>query len=152
MTGSKELIPTEQKFIPQVIDESGRKIVGPELEMVAGLVTQMAQLAQLAKIRKSLEREHFEGKADPRMLSVSDKIEYDNLIKDTPWTPWVTAYFYNDGPNTAYISINNTWDWQELRISEDLLFDFLKADKRIELIYYKCDPGETASIRAIGKY
>ena len=52
MMDPKELLPTKQKFIPEIVDETGKKINRPD---VLQMVIQLAQLAQLAKIRKSLE-------------------------------------------------------------------------------------------------
>ncbi|GAI60676.1 unnamed protein product, partial [marine sediment metagenome] len=65
----------------------------------------------LTKVNKHLEKAEFEGVVDPRTLSVTDKLQKISLIHDWPFTPWITAYFFNDGPNTAYLSINYIFDW-----------------------------------------
>ena len=150
---TNELLPVKRSIIPEVVDETGRKITGPEMEAVTGLVTQLAQLAQLARIRKSLEREHVEGKVRPLTLSATDELNYLDLKDNWPYIPWATAYFYNDGPDySVFISINNPYEWYEVKNAEDYSVDLLKADRRIEIVYYKCDSKETASVRAVGKY
>lgn len=152
MVESKELVPTQKKFVPEVIDEEGRKIVGPELEAVTGVVTQLAQLAQLAKIRKSLEKEEFKGKVDTITLSATDEQACLNLLGRWHYTALISAYFVNDGPDTAYIAINEPYAWLKIKINETRTVNHSKADKRIERIYHKCDPGETASVRIEGEY
>lgn len=155
MTDSQEkslsIVTPAELNAPQIkVVEDGKEVVRPD---VIAAVTQLASLAQLVKIRKSLEKEGFEGKEDPRTFSATGTIQYISLIHDYPYTPWATAYFYNDDPsNAVYISINNPWDWNEIKSGEDSFKDRLKADKRIELVYYKCDPGGTASVRVVGKY
>lgn len=148
----KELIPATG-VVPEVIDEGGDRIVGPEMEAVIGLVTQMAQTLQLARIRKSVEREEFEGKKDSRTLAATDQLQWIDLIGRHPYTPWATATFFNDGPvNRVYIAINDAYDWTLLNFGETLPVDYTKADKRISLIYYRCDAGNTALVRVVGKY
>jgi hypothetical protein len=148
---TKEL--SKPTFIPEVVDERGNKIVGPELEAVTGLVTQMAQLAQLAKIRKSLEREHFEGKVVEETLAASSSPHVWQLLREYPYVALATVYFKNDDDsNPVYISINNAYDWKKVDPQGEYSVDFLKADRRVELIYYKCDAGGTASVRVAGKY
>jgi hypothetical protein len=149
---TNELLPVKRSIIPEVVDEEGRKITSPEMEAVTGLVTQLASLAQLARIRKSLEKEEFEGRLAKKTLSVTDSPQWINLLEESPHKAWITATFYNDGGDTAYIAINKDYDYIELRDTEELPIDFSKADERIRLIYYKCNPGETASVRAVGKY
>lgn len=152
MIDEKAIIPAGKTFIPEVVDETGKKIVGPELEAVTQLVTQLASLAQLARIRKSLEKEEFEGKIDDRTLNANDQLQYIDLIKRHPNTPWATAFCLNDGPNSVYITINDVYPTTPIRIAEGASFDYIKADRRVEVLYYWCDPGNTASVRVKGKY
>lgn len=149
---TNELLPIKRSIIPEVVDETGRKITGPEMESVTGLVTQLASLAQLARIRKALEREQFEGKVDTITLSATDEMACLNLLDRWHYTALISAYFANDGLNTAYIAINEPYAWLKIKINETRTVDHTKADRRIERIYYKCDPGETASIRIEGEY
>ena len=149
---AKELVPVKKALIPEVVDEEGNKIVGPELEAVTGLVTQLAQLAQLARIRKSLEKEEFEGKVDTITLSVTSKQSCLNLLDRWHYSALITAFFVNDGPDTAYIAINEPYAWLKIKENETRTVDHTKADRRIERIYHKCDPEETASVRIEAEY
>ena len=106
----------------------------------------------LAKLNKHFEKEEFEGYEDPRTLSVTDQVQSIRLIGDWPFAPWIAGYFFNDGPGKAYIALNYRADWIPLNKGEDARVDHAGGDRRIEFIYYKCDPGETATVRAIGKY
>ena len=132
-----------------IVDDSGKEIVRPDVLLV---VTQLASLAQIVKIRKSLEREHIEGRLDEKTLNATDKPEYINLLEEYPYTPYATASLYNNGPDSVKLSINNTYDWSELAKDESLEIDFTKADRRIEIILYRCNLGKTASITVKAKY
>lgn len=133
----------------KVVDDEGREIVRPD---VIQAVTQLASLAQLARIRKSLEKEEFQGKQDSRTLSATDSYHVEDLVKEYPFVPWATASFVNDGPDAVYIGINRQAGAAKLESGESHTVDFGKADRRIELIYYWTDAGETASVRVVGKY
>jgi len=148
----------KQLAIPQIkVIEDGKEVVRPD---VLQAVVQLATLGQLTRIRRSLEKEEFEGIKDDRKLSATDQLQWIDLINYHPNVPWVTAFFFNDGdistdpPGkvTVYIAINDTYSPSEIKKGESLNLDFLKADRRIEEIYYWCDTGETASVRVIGKY
>ena len=132
-----------------VKDEEGKQIVRPD---VIQAVTQLASLAQMVRIRKSLEREHVEGHIDAKTLSATDQPKYVDLIEEYPFTPYATVSFYNNGPNSARLSLNNAFDWFMLDIDEGVDMDFTKADQRIEVIHYVCNPGQTASVTVRGKY
>lgn len=133
----------------KVVDEEGREIIRPD---VITAITQLASLAQLSKIRKSLEKEEYQGAQDSRTLSATDVYQVVDLVRNFPSIPWATASFVNDGPDTVYIGINRQARPAILLDGEDYKADFTKADRRIELIFYWCDAGETASVRVVGKY
>ena len=146
-------MPVKKSVIPEVVDETGRKITGPEMEAVTGLVTQLAQVAQLARIRKALEREQFEGRVDTMTLSATDSQAVLDLLDRWPYSPLVTAYITNDGPKyDVLIAINDPYRWMTIKNSETRTIDHTKAKRRIERIYYKCNSGETASVRVEGEY
>lgn len=133
----------------KVVDDEGREIVRPD---VIQAVTQLASLAQLTRIRKSLEKEEYRGAQDSRTLSATDAYQVEDLVKEYPFIPWATAFFVNDGDDTVYIGINRQAGAAKVEKNESHQADFTKADRRIELIYYWCDATETASVRVVGKY
>lgn len=134
--------------LPKVIEE-GKEVIRPDIIQA---VTQLAQLGQLVKIRRSLQKREFQGKVDTRTLEVTDEIKHIGLINNYPNHPWISAFFINDGPDTVYIGINNPYEWVEIEKDETRTIDYTHADERIRKVYYKCDPGETASVRVEGHY
>ena len=70
------------------------------------------------------------------------------------------ASFFNDGdittdppePTSAYIAINNPDAMVELKKGESQHADFSFAQRRIEIIFYRAEPGKKASVRVEGKY
>ena len=142
-------------FVPQVLDDKGNPIVGPALDAVLNRVSSFAMLANMAKIRKAVERPQFQGIVDEITLvcsqteTVTDILNRP-LVKNSP--PWIAATFFNDGPNTAYVGINSRTNFFTIKVGESHPTDFARADVRIHTLYYWCDPGNTASVRAKGKY
>lgn len=133
----------------KVVDDEGKEIVRPD---VIQAVVQLAQLAQQVRIRKSLEREHVEGNQDSKDLAASFIPNVVDLLMQYPGKAWATASFFNDGPDAVYIGLNRRGGAAKIESGESHSPDFTKADRRIELIYYWCDAGETAVVRAVGKY
>ncbi|GAI68454.1 unnamed protein product [marine sediment metagenome] len=125
------------------------KIIPPELLQI--IVLDDIQVA-LTKVNKHLEKAEFEGVVDPRTFAVTDEMRGIALIHDWPFTPWITASFFNDGPNRAYIALNYIFDWASLEKGESANMDFSRSDRRIQFVHYKCDAGEKATVRVIGKY
>jgi hypothetical protein len=147
---------------PKIIEE-GKEIVRPDALQA---VVQLAQLGQLTKIKKalektreSLEKEEFEGKQYSITLNASDRPKVYDLIRRPPHIAWATASFFNDGDPadptaeiSVYIAINDWIGALTLKKGETHTADFAKADRRIEEVYYWCNQGETASVRVVGKY
>ena len=141
---------------PKIIDEEGKEVVRPDAIQT---VVQLAQLGQLTKIRKalektgeSLEKLEFQGELDPRTLDATDKLQFITFIHEFPYVPWIGAFFVNDGPNAARLAINHPYDQFELGVKETRTISRAHADERIRTIFYVCDPGETATIRVDGEY
>ncbi len=139
--------------MPRVrVVENGKETVG-ELDVgLIAMVTDLAQLGQLSRIRKSLEREQFEGKLLSKDLLATDAQQSLDLTKSDPFTPWVTATFKNDGPDAVFLAINNQRPYHQLNKGDSLPADFTKAKTRIFFIEYYCNSGETATVRSLGKY
>ena len=140
---------------PKIIEE-GKEIVRPDALQA---IVQLAQLGQLTKIRKalektgeSLEKLEFQGELDPRTLDATDKLQFITFIHEFPYVPWISAFFVNDGPDAVKIAINRPYDQFEMEINETRTISRAHAEERIRTIFYGCDPGETASIRVTGEY
>jgi hypothetical protein len=147
---NNELLPVVKHLPIQVVDENGREIVRPD---VIQTVTQLATLAQLVKIRRSLEREHIKGGVDKRVLNATEELQFIDLLKEWPYTPWATAHFWNTkGPNSVIIAVNKRNYETILEKGDDEEMDFTKADERIRIIFYNCAPGETATVDVFAKF
>lgn len=105
----------------------------------------------ISKLNRHMEKAEFEGKLDPRTIPVTDEVGAITLTTMWPFFPWITASFHNDGPDKAYILINYG-DEIPLKKDDGIDMDFARGDERIYLIRYRCDSGETASVRVVGKY
>ncbi len=150
---ANDLVPQKPTFVPEVVDDQGNKLEGPQMEAVTSLVTQMAQLAQLARIRKALERRQFEGHTDSKILNATSNQQFLNLLHQDPYHAWATAAFTNNGLGVVYIALNNdNVVGKPVAAGGVYQVDFRDADRRIEVIAYHCDPGGTATVLADGKY
>jgi len=140
---------------PKIIEED-KEVVRPD---VLQAVVQLAQLGQLVKIRKSLEKtgeslekQEFEGVLVPKTLSATDKVRQMAPVRTWPYVPWISAFFVNDGPNAARLAINEPSERFELGAHETRTISRAHAEERIHAIYYVCEKGKTASIRVEGEY
>lgn len=104
------------------------------------------------KVNQHLEKAEFKGIIDPRTLSATEKVQVLTPLRNFPFVPWITASFFNDGPDTVYIVINHANDWIPLVKGEKIDMSFSRSDDRIQFIDYKCDAGKTATVRVVGKY
>ena len=137
----------------EVVYESGKPLKKREDLELLQLVLQDDMARSLKQIEKSQKREQFEGRVDKKDFICTGTPQVLNLLKEHPYTPWAKVSFYNEGPHTSLVSINNAFDWNAIGDDGDLELDYLKADKRIEVIHYKSNAiGETASVTATGKW
>lgn len=129
-------------------DGMASSLLMASLVVAVGLVMVPALTGQSAFYRTQV----YSGAIDPRILYASDIVKSENLVIGSPNTPWVAADFYNDGPGKVYIGINSPGPWAEIYAGEGLSVSMIGAEKRIEEVFYKCDTGKTATVRAVGKY
>lgn len=94
----------------------------------------------------------YTGLTDDRVLNATPTMQWLNLISNPPYHPWITAHFFNDGPHSVFIAINNPGELYQLAMGEQKIVNMTGADRRIEFVFYKSNKGERASVRAIGKY
>lgn len=137
----------------EVVYERGKPLKNREdLELLQ--IVLMDDMAQnMRNVAGSQKKEQFEGRVLPKTLICSETVQLVNLLQEAPYTPWAKTNFSNDGPNTALVSINNAADWNTIAPNDQLEVDFLKAERRIEIIYYKCPAaGQTATVTATGKW
>jgi len=115
---------------------------------LAAVGTTRQQLQALALQAQAL----YLGRVDPRILQATQDLRWINLVSEPPYVGWISAAFFNDGPNSVFIGINNPDALSEIGAGESLEVTMAGAQRRIELVFYKCNPGERASVRVVGKY
>lgn len=143
---------SDSVLMPKVVDQDGHPVAGPDLEAVLRLVSGMAQVGQLARIRLALERRQFTGRVVEKELSCTEEHQALALLEEEPFASWKTVVFFNDGPNDAYISINEGSAPFTVKRGESHPIDLTDADHPLHTIYYWCSSGNTATVRAQGKY
>ncbi len=131
--------------------------------IVAGLIALAPTLQNIfaaTPMAQSYAAQSYIGSTDYRVLDADGQLRWITLIDSSPFMSWVRASFFNDGDVTtepagktsAYIAVNNPNSFVELKKGESQYADFSFAQRRIEIIFYKTDPGKHARVRVEGKY
>lgn len=103
-------------------------------------------------VTQYIQSRMYQGVTDPRVCEVdSDGHELD-LINNSPYTPWVSAQFINDGPDSVWITVNGPSSQFEVKLGETATINRIGALERISLINLDCEAGEEATVRVIGEY
>ena len=120
-----------------------------------GIMTCMFGLSLLSvtqPVIETLSLQSYQGKADPREVTVTDELTWLDLIHEHPYTPWISAYIINDGPNSVEVAINYPNDRFVLNAYETTTVSRVGARERIAIVFLKCAEGETADVRITGEY
>lgn len=115
--------------------------------VVASLMTSV-----VSPMAQQLQAQSFRGLTNTLELKATPDMQWVNLINDPPYAPLITASFFNNGPNSVFIAINNPDELIELNSGESRLISMAGGDRRIEFIFYRCNLGERATVRVDGKY
>lgn len=138
-----------------VYDDDAASLMTPLLTMVM-LMAVMSILPNIitttAQAKQYLQAQAYTGLTDDRVLKATPTIKWINLISNPPYHPWITAYFFNDGPHSVFIGINNPDELTQVAAGESKTVDMTGGDRRIEFVFFKSNLGEKASVRVIGKY
>jgi len=129
--------------------------------MISMIVVSILPTLSFAQASESqAAAQSYLGAVDARTLHANTTVKFINLVGDPPYNAWIAADFQNIGPDVAYIGINTPGPWIALAAPDPSVIgsgrsgtvDLSGATKRIEVIFYKANPGETADIDVIGKY
>lgn len=123
-----------------------------DLMMIMMMIMMVSLIAPLAQQSQALQAQAYSGQEDPRTVNVTNLLSWINLIYDYPFTPWVSAYFINDGPGTVEIGINYPDDRFTMNSGETITVTRTGAEERIKIIYFIARPGLAASVRVTGVY
>lgn len=135
-------------------DELDMGIDMSDIMVMMMMIMMMALLPSLVGTTASttLQAQAYVGLTDSRTLHATQVLQWINLISDPPYTAWITASFHNDGPDSAFVAVNNPDEFTEIANGEDITVSMAGADRRIEFVFYKSNLGERASVRVLGKY
>lgn len=122
------------------------------LMVMMGMMLLAAVLPVTQQAQAQIYAQAYQGLTDSRILNATPTMQWVNLLSDPPYNPWISASFYNNGPNSAFIAINNPAELTEFASGESLEVNMAGGQRRIEIIFYKSKMGEKASVRVIGKY
>ena len=131
---------------------AGRPIKNREDLELLQFVLQDDTARAMQKMARSQAREEFEGRVVQRTLICSGTEALADLVREEPYHGWKTASFYNRGADTAEVAFNHAWDWQAIDPSASLEVDFMKAQRPIEVLYYRAAQGRNTTVIATGKY
>lgn len=139
------------------IEAQGKGVSNPRIDpAVMSFIFQASQLSQTVRIRKlvaeHIEKVSFKGKLDVRTLLANDTTQNISPVDSWPNTAWIGAFIINDGPDTVYIRINRASGWITMLVDATRTFDYTNAEERIEEVYYRTDPGNSAMVRVEGVY
>jgi hypothetical protein len=120
--------------------------------MVAVMMMVLSSMPVFQQVQNYLQTQQYEGLTANRNLQANDSTHWENLTSNPPYVPWITASFYNEGPDTAFLSLNYPDNAVPLKAKETWNVGFTGANRRLEVIFYKTDPGKSALVRVVGKY
>ena len=143
-------IPKEDTFKKDILDAFA--ISAMMVIAVAFLIPRMLGMFGSVQSVQAQSYTGYTGAIDSRTLSLNSITRWINLVGDPPYTAWIAADFFNDGPDKAYIGINTPGPWIELNNGESASVNMAGANTRIQTVFYRCDSGFTASVRVVGKY
>jgi hypothetical protein len=143
---AKELTTVDDDIDIEMSDMMPVLMVAMMAMMVSFMTTVVSPMAQ------QLQAQSYRGLTDDRTLNATPTLQWINLISDPPYSPWISASFFNDGPNSAFIAINNPAELTEIDKGGSLEVSMAGGQRRIEFVFYKCNLGENTSVRVIGKY
>lgn len=99
-----------------------------------------------------IQTQLYQGVTDPREIDVDSEGYSLDLVNNEPYTPWVSAQFINDGPDSVWIGVDDPDGEFEIKAGESATVNRIGALTRISAIYFNCEAGETATVRVIGEY
>jgi hypothetical protein len=141
-------------LIPEVVDDQGKPVVGPDLDAVLKKVTELAQLANMVKIRTLLEKQWNKGKDTEITFNTNSSPQLYDLRIQYPFEPLVIMNFVNRGGKNGYISINSKDNYKILAPGEVWGVDHTLSEEKIHYLWYKCAEGtsDTTTITAAVRY
>lgn len=130
------------------------KIVKPDammtilLDEIAGRLGDLTETQQ--KILRHMEETTPEGVDVPLPTQAITETTFIDLIKDYPYRTLRSVDFFNKGPNTAYIRINE--DAKEIPIEDRENIEIERPKATIRHITLRVAAGQSTTLTLLGHY
>ena len=134
------------------IDLSDMMMIMMMIMMMSLLSTTASTAATSAQTAQAIQAQSYIGRTDNRELRATNKLQWIDLIHDHPWFPWSWATFENHGPNEVNIGINAPAENFDILPGGSMSVDRKGAIVKMNVIFYHCDPGETAIVTVRAEY
>lgn len=116
------------------------------------MATMVMDLSRSSLVTQYIQSQMYQGVTDPREHDCTDELFVLDLINNSPYTPWVSAQFINDGPDSVWVAINYPDNKFKVKVGQSATVNRIGAVERISYIYCVCDTGEEVSVTVIGEY
>lgn len=122
--------------------------------MMMAIMMSMIQSQQTTSqsTAQALQVQSYEGKTIVKELNATATLSWVDLVHTYPNIPWSWAFFVNDGPYDVQIGINNPGELFIIHSQANRVVDRRGASERISVIFYVCEPTETATVSVTGEY
>lgn len=136
------------------LNDDDVRMIMTVMMMVIVMSQLLAPMAQGMQVQtQMLQAQAYSGQEDPRTIHVTNVLSWINLVYDYPYTPWISAYFINDGPGTVEIGINYPDNRFIMKPGETNTVNRTGAlDERISSIFFIARPGLSSTVRVIGAF
>lgn len=130
--------------------------IGIEMSDVMMMFMMVMMISLMTVVVPSLSQQAqaqaYRGETDVRTIKASSRLQWLDVRHSYPFTPWISAYFINDGPHEVWVAINYPDARFLIKPNETITVDRSGAQERISVIFYICDGAKTASVRITGEY
>jgi len=131
------------------IDFSDMMMIIMMIVMVSVLSSVATSSAQTAQVMQAMTHE---GKRYEKHLVATDKLSYLDFLSNTPYKPLMFVEVENDGPGGVWWAVNNPDDRYWIKSGGSDGAERYSTQERIIAVFFKCNPGETASLHVYGEY
>lgn len=145
-----DIVPSLGVTLPNAFDEEGRRVVRPDVLNFVMLATIAAHTSKSAKIEKALydHEKDIEGEGLVRLMNLTISDEFSKWILPEVWQ---SCSITNDGQHEVYVWFNDLYT-QEIRIDPYETLDHNTITHKIRVLYFKCNDGESTTVRIMGSY
>lgn len=131
----------------KVETEKGEEIVQPAPLQVALLYKILQAQREILQFLKETTAEGVDLPFDDKVVTAPTTI---NFIRDYPYRPLRKLYFFNKGPATVYIRVNE--DGKEIPIEDREDYTVERPKPTIKTVTLRVEPGQSATLKIVGSY